>query len=207
MSDPLFETLRASFDQLSVAVLILSASRELLFANRPAKAMLETGWPIRLLDGCLQGKDRSATAALNQAFALLLSGEENTALSPYEVCIAHPSTDRPGAIAHLRLLNGSGRDRANIALFIVQSGAERHHGIEGLAGAYGLSKAETRTLKTLMETEGQAEAAARLGVAVSTIKSHLRKIFQKTNTDRQSHLVGLVESARTPFRKAGDGKS
>ncbi|HWJ17293.1 MAG TPA: PAS domain-containing protein, partial [Geobacterales bacterium] len=66
MSEPVFEALCVAFDQLSVAVLILSASGRILFANQAASAMLEEGWPIRLLDGCLQGKDRGVSAALKQ---------------------------------------------------------------------------------------------------------------------------------------------
>jgi PAS domain len=63
MSEPVLDALWAAFDQLSVAVLILSASGQILFANRAANDMLDAGWPIRLLDGCLQGKDSRVSAA------------------------------------------------------------------------------------------------------------------------------------------------
>lgn len=204
MSEAVFETLCVAFDQLSVAVLILSASGRILFANRAASTMLEAGWPIRLLDGCLQGKDRSVSAALKQAIELVSSRQQSAEACHYEVCLAQPSADRPGAIADLRPLTQDGAEPV-IALFITQAGQANHHGIDGFAEAYGLSKAETRILKALVDTQGPAEAAALLNIALSTVKSHLRKIFQKTNTSRQAELLRLVECCRLPFRKSHKG--
>ncbi|MGA8769754.1 MAG: helix-turn-helix transcriptional regulator [Rhodomicrobium sp.] len=201
MPEPVLDALWAAFDQLSVAVLILSASGRILFVNRAANDMLEAGWPIRLLDGCLQGKDRGVSAALKQAMDLVSSSEQGAEAGPYEVCLAHPSADRPGAIAELRLLTFADAEPA-IALFIMQAGQTSHHGIDGLAEAFGLSKAEARILKALAETQDPAEAAVRLNLALSTVKSHLRKIFQKTSTSRQADLLRLVDSCRTPFRKS-----
>lgn len=206
MPYPAFEILRATLDQLSVAVIILAANGEPIFSNGAAKAMLEAGWPIRLADGCLQAKDRAVNAALKKAFEFVLSGEQCADTSRYEVCLAQPSAGQQQAIAHLRLL-ALPASEPNIALFIIQpSGAAHYYCVESLAEAYGLSKAETRTLNALMETGSPAEAAARLNVAVSTAKSHLRKIFQKTNTCRQADLMRLLERTRTPLRKAVPGK-
>ena len=116
-------------------------------------------------------------------------------------CLARPSADGPGAIAGLRPLTFDDAEPA-IALFIMQAGQTSHHGIDGLAEAFGLSKAEARILKALAETQDPAEAAVRLNLALSTVKSHLRKIFQKTSTSRQADLLRLVDSCRTPFRKS-----
>lgn len=207
MSYPAVETLRATLDQLSVAVVILSASGELIFSNSAAKAMLEAGWPLRLADGYLQAKDRSINTALKEAFEFVLSGEQCADTSRYEICLAQPSAGHQGAIGHVRLLTLPASE-PKIALFIIQPGGPAPHcSVESLAESYGLSKAETRTLNALMETGNPAEAAARLNVAVSTAKSHLHKIFQKTNTCRQADLLRLLERTRTPLRKAAPDKS
>jgi DNA-binding CsgD family transcriptional regulator len=85
----------------------------------------------------------------------------------------------------------------------MQPGQASHHGIDGLAEACGLlSNAETRILKALAETQDPTGAAVRLNLALSTVKSHLRKIFEKTNTSRQADLLRLVDCCRTPFRKS-----
>ena len=200
MSEFVFEAMCAAFDQMNAAVLILTASGRMLFANRAANAMLDAGWPIRLLDGCLQGKDRSVNASLKRAMELASLNPENPGAHDHEVCLAQPSAELPGAVAYLRPLALCGAEHA-LVLFVMQAGETSQYGIDGLAEAYGLSKAETRILKALIEAQTTAEAAARLNVALSTVKSHLRKIFQKTNTSRQVDLLRLAECCRTPFRK------
>lgn len=109
MSEPAFEALRAVFDQLSLAVIILSAGGQILFANRKANAMLEAGWPVRLLDGCLHG-DRSAGAALKQAIELASSCPESAAPCHFEVCLAQASAERPAVLATLRRLTWDGAE-------------------------------------------------------------------------------------------------
>ncbi len=91
--------------------------------------------------------------------------------------------------------------KSAVAIFITEAAEANHHGVDGLAEAFGLSKAETRTLKALAETQDPTEVAARLNIAHSTVKSHLRKIFQKTNTSRQADLLRLVECCRPRFEK------
>jgi hypothetical protein len=117
-SEPVLDALWAAFDQLSVPVLILSASGRILFANRAANDMPEAGWPIRLLDRCLQKKDHSVSAALKQAMDLV------------------SSSDQGGAIAELRPLTFDDAKPA-IALFIMRAGQTSHRGIDGLAEAFG----------------------------------------------------------------------
>ena len=43
-----------------------------------------------------------------------------------------------------------------------------------------------------------AETAAALGVAVSTVRAHLLRLFDKTRTRRQADLVGLIDAFSLP---------
>ncbi len=199
MSDAIFEALCAMFDQLGLAVFILSGCGQVLFANRPAHAMLEKGWPVRLVDGCLQGKDRAVSAELKRLIEALGSALPDTGAREHELCLAQSLAEQKGALGCLRLLTGGAE--TTIALFVAETGQTSQYGIDGFAAAYELSKAETRILKAFVEAQTPAEAAARLNIAPSTVKSHLRKIFHKTNTSRQAELLRLVECCRTPFRK------
>ncbi len=199
MSEAIFETLCVAFDQLGVAVLVLSAGGRVLFANRQAKAMLEKGRPVRLMDGCLHGKDRAASEELKRAIeSISRSGEE---VEDQELCLAQSTAGQEGAIGYLRLLPSVTAGEPVMALFITETGQTNQYGIDALAEAYGLSKAETRILKNLIEAQSPAEVATRLHISVSTVKSHIRKIFHKTNTSRQAELLRLVECCRTPLRK------
>jgi DNA-binding CsgD family transcriptional regulator len=195
----MLEALSAAFDQLGLAIVILSTSGGILLANDLARAMIENGGPIRVVDGRLQAKDYAANAELMRAIAALaqpgFEGRE------HHLCLARASEHEQAALGCLRPLAITDGQAAALALFIADPSQSNHYAIEALGRAYGLSKAETRTLRALAETDGIPDAAARLQITVATVKSHLRKIFRKTKTSRQVDLVRLVECCRTPFRR------
>jgi DNA-binding CsgD family transcriptional regulator len=63
---------------------------------------------------------------------------------------------------------------------------------EAFAKLFGLTPAELEVLSTLAAGRAPQEVADLLGVALSTVKSHLHKIFEKTGTLRQADLVRLL---------------
>jgi DNA-binding CsgD family transcriptional regulator len=205
MPEELLEVLCAAFDELGIAVLILSMSGRVLLANLAAKGMLNKSWPLRVVDGHLQAADQTTDAEIRHAIESL--GQQNTNTNEYAVCLVKYSEEQCGALGCFRLLRLSGEAQPAIGLFITETRQQSHYSIDGFAEAYKLSKAEARTLKAFVETQAPAEAAARLNVAVSTVKSHIRKIFHKTNTSRQADLLRLVESCRTPFPSSESSES
>ncbi|MGE0419680.1 MAG: helix-turn-helix transcriptional regulator, partial [Acetobacteraceae bacterium] len=113
--------------------------------------------------------------------------------------IAQPDGTR--FAGHLMPLAGSLRDgadrqrRARTALFIQPVGELQPLPGEVLVKLYGLTPAETRLLALLGQDLSLDETAATLGITMPTARTHLQRIFQKTNTNRQSQLVRLVLSA------------
>lgn len=69
---------------------------------------------------------------------------------------------------------------------------------EGTARRFGLTAAEHRLLVHLLDGLALKEAAARLGVANTTARTHLQRIFDKTGVRRQTDLQRMVAvEART----------
>jgi DNA-binding CsgD family transcriptional regulator len=64
--------------------------------------------------------------------------------------------------------------------------------VDDAAHYFGLTRAERRLLKLLFEGMSLKSAASSLGVARTTARSHLQRIFDKTGRRRQSDLVRLV---------------
>lgn len=56
----------------------------------------------------------------------------------------------------------------------------------------GLTAAETRIATRLVDGRSPREIAAELGVGVSTVRTHLARIFAKTGTSRQAELVSFL---------------
>lgn len=64
--------------------------------------------------------------------------------------------------------------------------------LERLQKLYDLTIAESRSLKALVNGKDLKTISNENEVAISTTRSHLKAIFSKTNTSRQSELIRLV---------------
>jgi DNA-binding CsgD family transcriptional regulator len=68
---------------------------------------------------------------------------------------------------------------------------------------YGLTKAEARIADALLDADRLADVAENLGVTLSTLRTHLQRAFEKTDTRRQSELVRLMLAHRLPADSTG----
>jgi DNA-binding CsgD family transcriptional regulator len=64
--------------------------------------------------------------------------------------------------------------------------------IEAVAAHFELTPAELRVLFAIVEVGGVSQVAAVLGISEDTVKTHLRHVFAKTDTNRQADLVKLI---------------
>ena len=71
---------------------------------------------------------------------------------------------------------------------------------EAIGLLYGLTAAERNVLEYTADSHSPQETADHLGVSVNTVKSHLQKIFAKTNSTRQADLVRLVARSTAPLK-------
>jgi DNA-binding CsgD family transcriptional regulator len=56
-----------------------------------------------------------------------------------------------------------------------------------------------RVLLAIVEIGGAPEVAAKLGIAPSTVRTHVGRLFEKTGARRQADLVKLVAGYATPL--------
>lgn len=78
------------------------------------------------------------------------------------------------------------------ALFVHEAAFPVPSTPELIAKAYGLTPAELRVILAVVEVGGAPEVAEVLGVAPSTVKTHLGRVYEKTGASRQADLVKLV---------------
>ncbi len=62
-----------------------------------------------------------------------------------------------------------------------------------------MTPTELRVLLAIVEVGGIPEVAVALGVADSTVKTHVGRLFEKTGASRQADLVKLVAGYSTPL--------
>jgi len=202
-----------ALDAAACGVILTDARGAILHANRAGERLMAQGSLLRDGGGLVRAPTAAATRELHAAIALAAGGETQLGAAGLAVPLGGPAEaeDCPESaagggplIAHvLPMAGGSVRPRlrggAVAAIFVA---AEPDARLEAgtLAAACGLTPAETRLLARLLAGQSLAAAAAALGIAPTTARSHLDSIFRKTGTSRQAELARLAARLAPPAR-------
>lgn len=184
----------AALDRLRIGVVLMDAFQYVRFANTAALEFADTF-------GIGIGKHgfKLPSPRFNDRLQSLIQGAL-TANIPENL---RPGGDltytRPGIGAlQLRVFPLLSRDepglagqRVQAAIFLVRPGPP-HLDAGQLAAQFGLTAAESRLAVRLAEGRTIAEAAKMAGISMATARTHLRNIFAKTATSRQSELTLLL---------------
>src|SRR6185436_11352842 len=121
--------------------------------------------------------------------------------------IAVPLRGRTGEpyVAHVLPLTSGARRKAGTSysavasVFVHRAALDLPSPPEAMAKAFQLTPAELRVLFAITEVGGVPEVAEVLGIADTTVRFHLRQLFEKTSTHRQADLVKLVAGFSSPL--------
>ncbi|MEJ0016047.1 MAG: hypothetical protein WDN25_05680 [Acetobacteraceae bacterium] len=189
------QDLAAALDLLQTPVLLFDAAGTCIEANAAAERFLATTDALRWDNRRIRARERAVESEITAAVAVD-AHQDGRSLS-----FAFAEGDGRKFAAHVLPLTGGLRDRmggqrnAVSAMFLQTVGDLQPLPGEVLVKLYGLTPGETRLIGLLAADHSLDEAAAALGVARTTARTHLRHIFEKTGTRRQSQLMKLVLSA------------
>jgi DNA-binding CsgD family transcriptional regulator len=196
-------TLADTFDGLSSGMCLVAANGRIIHANDAGRAILDAGDLLSDVGGILVARDSQINKALRDTF--IAAGSGDAAIGTQGIAIPLKSEDGKRYVAHILPLTSGARRLAGIAyaavaaLFIRKSEMEVRSSPEVIAQAYNLTPTELRVLLAIVEVGGVPEVAAALGVAESTVKTHLSRLFDKTGVARQADLVKIVAGFSAPF--------
>ena len=188
------ETLVGTLDALASAVFLLSSTDEIVHANASALRLVDKGLTPERLVGAYKRGLRSEFGLLEGASGLGASRGECTfkiETSGGDVFVCHGLPIALGAAIR--------NSKPAATLVVVQSATSTESATKALASLFGLTVREREVLFSLVEVGGITPTAKLLGLSKETVKSHLKAIFLKTHTHRQSDLVRLVAGWLTPF--------
>ena len=192
-----------TLDGIDAGMFLVDAAGRLVHANAVGHAMLSEMDVLRAAGGRLVLNDTQADQALAETFAM--AGDGDTAIGIKGVAVPIVALDGERYVAHvLPLMSGARRQagksyRATAALFVHKAALETPSPPQAIAAAYKLTAMELRVLLAIVEVGGVPEVAEALGVAESTVKTHLGRVFAKTNSSRQADLVKLVAGFANPL--------
>lgn len=183
---------RQALDRLATPIWVLDIDGTVLFTNHAADQGLP-GMFVRM--GKLQADSAQVASRLSTLIAQASGSKPRTGAlsldtddgSRHTVLVAPLPPDSPLAADWQRPLV--------LLMAHNPSASDAQQPLEVLTALYGLSPAECRLAALLLEGYTPAEAADRLMVQVSTVRTQLKSMFWKTGTHRQGELVKLLSGA------------
>ncbi|ATY33957.1 helix-turn-helix transcriptional regulator [Sphingomonas psychrotolerans] len=196
---------RETLNGLSTAVLLTGADGRILHANQAAEAMLVAGGPLQSKSGILQAGNPLAGRALLEAIARAADADDRLGERGIGLPISAPGA-APAVAYVLPLSEGTARAAfrpACAAIFISTTISASPLPEAVLTTLFDLTQAEARVLIQIGGGKSSADTARSLGITENTLKTHLGRVYAKTNTRRQAELVRLLSSIRTPLGAPG----
>lgn len=175
------------------AVVVVRPGGWVVGVNAAAEAVLRSADGVQIRHGRIEAMTAAAEAQLQTGIAHAL------ARGPIDVWggsfrCARPSGRRPYVVHVLpgdRVATATPRpDRALIVIVDPERHPEPPAAL--LRHLYGLTNNEARVALMVTRAEGLQPIADELSVSMTTVKTHLRHVFDKTGTRRQAELVRLL---------------
>ncbi|OKO79861.1 LuxR family transcriptional regulator [Bradyrhizobium sp. NAS96.2] len=187
--------LTQTLDHVTAAVFLVGPSARLVFANAPARALLDEGALLAERMGALTAVAPEAQRALRVALA---AAENGNAAAGNPGPIPLLTSLRGDSFAYVLPLTTGDRQRtgalhsAVAAVFVRKTSPANPPPLEALAKLYKLTASEVRIVDAVMKVTGVRALAETLGLTQATVKTHLHNVFRKTSTAGQTELVKLI---------------
>jgi DNA-binding CsgD family transcriptional regulator/PAS domain-containing protein len=188
-------TFADTLDGITAGMFLVDQKGRVVHANAAGTAMLAQADILHAPAGRLLATDAQANRSLGDIFE---SAGSDEALGVKGIAMPLMARDGDRYLAHLLPLTSGARRQAGVsfnavaALFVRKAALEGPGPAEVIAKTYKLTPTELRVLLAVVEVGGAPEVAEALGVAETTIKFHLKGLFEKTGTRRQADLVKIV---------------
>ena len=194
-----------ALDALKAGVFLLDGTGAITHANASAQELVERRDFLRAERGRLVAVDPRLNGMLRDGLTASILG--NGGARGRGITLHFAGHDGERFVGHLLPLTAgrrrdAGRIHEAVAVLFVSKGAlDAAIAPDLIKKAFKLTAAEIRVMLSVVELGGVPDCARSLDVAESTVKTHLRRIFTKTDTRRQADLVKLVAAFSSPLRR------
>jgi len=168
---------------------VVDEEGSILLKNSTAKTILQRETAISVQNGVLSAPAHKAT--LRSLIASVGSGSRELHLA----CIPRSEKQQPLILAATSIeWPSDSADDDGVAVAVIVCDPEFRWLIPDsvLRPLYGLTRAEAELASHLINGDSLSRIATKTGSSLNTIRSHLKKLFQKTGTRRQAELVRLL---------------
>jgi DNA-binding CsgD family transcriptional regulator len=197
----------AALNNLREGVVLVAADGIVLYANSTAEAMIAEADGLSIERGKLRAATAARTTMLRQTLARTTAVVADALVIPTTgsmesvLRLERPSGRRPLAMLIVPLTHRTAQvwaaalPAARAVVFVIDpERRETEVQPRTLRRLYGLTLREAMLAIEVSRGDGLRAAADRLGIASATARTHLLRVFAKTDTRRQADLVRLVGS-------------
>jgi DNA-binding CsgD family transcriptional regulator len=201
-------TLSEALDGLGAGVFLVDARCHIVHANAAGRELLCTDDFLRSIGGRFAIRDARHDQALRKRFAAV-------AEIPADVDdVVLPLTGHDGEryVLHIMPLRSvtqihpGASSGAVAALFVRKAELDGQSCADLVARSFELTRAESRVLFTIVQHGAVPETARALGIAETTVKTHLHRVFAKTGVSRQTDLIKLTAGYASPLASDATGR-
>lgn len=196
-------SLAETLDGLDAGLILVDAAGRVVHANYAARDILAMDDFLRVQGGRLVARDGHVNQALRETFDG--AGNGDAALGLKGIALPLIANDGDRYVAHVLPLSSGERSRAGTtygaaaAVFVRKTALDTKSPVEIMGRAYKLTPTELRVLMAVIDVGGVPEVAETLGIADSTVKTHLKSLYQKTGATRHADLVKLAAGYSNPL--------
>lgn len=198
-SAALAATFEAALDATPAGALLVRGDMGIVHANTAADRMLAEADSIRSVQGRLRPTEELVPGQLESAVEAAEAGAG--AIGRRGIGIPMRRRDGSPVVAHVMPLEGRGNVpvEAAAAVFLADTGGAEPMPSERLRLLFDLTPAETRVFEMAAAGESPEQMAGKLGIAPSTVRTHLQRVYEKTGRHRQVELVTLGRELKLPL--------
>ena len=188
--------LARAYDELNVGIVLTDRNARVLHFNRCARNIVasKTGL-IAAIGATLKTTGDNDTARLREFIrkaALSASIEQ----SRHFAMVLGEGAETDFQFIIIAGLGSNGLDGiacgAGAVVFVTERYSDVRIPENVLRGLFGLTSSEASLATHLVQSKGLAAAAGRSSMGINTARTHLKRIFAKTETSRQAELVALL---------------
>ena len=179
------------------AVFLLDGAGKVVFMNEKARQITDSKDGLEIdRYGILKARLPSETKKLRTVLQGVFEPDLNKgsvfggALQFFRQSNSRPLSGIVAPFSKQDLFNVGTRDYALLFIADPEGGEKINERI--LADLFGLTRAEARLAALLAKGVSPVEACRLLNIKQNTMRTHLKRIFSKTETGRQSELVNLI---------------
>jgi len=179
------------------AIFVVDSNMRASFCNLKAEEMLRDGKSVKL---ATDRKLRFSSSTVDKTVGLACSAIEKfdngsaTTLGPLHFNAGNKSESITVELNYIGSVGPSWAPSGRHLMISIPFRKTQPDRILLLASEFGLSRAEQRVARMLVEGLSPIEVSDKLEISINTVRSHMKKIFRKTGSRRQSDLIRLLLS-------------